>query len=114
MAKATRTPNPWWTPEIEKLVQEERQERRRGINGDQQAREQQKKAGQKKAQLIKHQKRKTFQEEVYNADTSESGIWRLIRWARAKGGKAPELPTIPDLDTLEGKATTLPEKAKAL
>ena len=35
MAKATGTPSPWWTPEIEKLVQEERQERRRGINGDQ-------------------------------------------------------------------------------
>jgi hypothetical protein len=114
-AKPSTRATPWWTPEIESLVRQERHERRIWTNtGDLQAQRRHQALGQEKKRAIAWEKRRAFREEVHAAAESPEGIWRLARWARLKGHKSPELPTMPTLQTANGRAETFDEKAEAL
>jgi hypothetical protein len=74
-AKPSPRANPWWTAEIQELVQEERQLRRRWlIIGDKQARVERLEKSQKKKMLIAHEKRKAFRTDIHNAVKSPEAL----------------------------------------
>ena len=106
---------PWWTQEIQDLVQESRRLRRhKAITGDLLVHSQWLEIEKAKRRHIAWNKRRSFREAVQDAADSPEGVWRFARWAREKGGKPPELPIMPDLDTPEGPAKTIADKALVL
>jgi hypothetical protein len=106
---------PWWTEEINNLVQEER--RLRNVwtkTGKATAHSQRLEVGAAKKRLIAWEKRKAYRADVHAAAESPERIWRLARWARTKESLPLELLTMLALNTPRGKAETVPEKTQAL
>jgi hypothetical protein len=66
-----------------------------------------------KKQLITSAKRDEWRQGVYEAASSQDGIWKLAKWARTKSHLPPESKKIPDLKTQDGLATNTAEKATA-
>jgi hypothetical protein len=116
-AKPSPKANPWWTPEIQRLVKEERRLRRCWVTtSDERARIERLEKSQEKKKLISYEKRKAFRQDIHDAAESSEGVWRLAKWARTKGlaDKGPELPTMPPLEYSEGTASTFEDKVLAL
>jgi hypothetical protein len=113
--KPSSRATPWWTPEIERLVHRERKARRQWRDtGDEQNRVERQTLGREKKKLIEAEKRGAFRNDIHEASESIEGVWRLARYARQKGGKFPELPTMPPLNTGQGLARTVEDKETVL
>lgn len=105
-SKPSNFGQPWWTPEVQQAVADEREARRRHDGTEQKA------ACQRKCRTIHWAKRKCFREMIDEATQGE-GIWRLAKWGRTCNGPAT-LPIMPDLTTTTRTARTIPEKVAAL
>jgi hypothetical protein len=71
-AKPSSKANPWWTQEIQELVKEERQWRKRWQNtSDERAYAMRRRAGNKKKKLISWEKRRAFREDIHQAAESQ-------------------------------------------
>lgn len=106
---------PWWSEEIKEAIKKERRFKRvwlRTRSG--QDRMNLLNASDDKKHLIKRAKQKTFREQVDEASRDPNGIWKLARWARKEGGKPPDLPTMPPLNTGTEIAYTIAEKEAVL
>jgi Reverse transcriptase (RNA-dependent DNA polymerase)/Endonuclease-reverse transcriptase len=102
----------WWTSEINQLIVEERQARRRGDPNDTL-----KDISRRKKKAIKKAKRADWRQAVHNAKDSKRGIWGLARWGKERSHLPPELPMVPPLvrgEGLPGKAIDFQEKANML
>jgi hypothetical protein len=80
----------WWTSEVDRLVTEERQARRRGASD-----EILKEISRRKKSAVKKAKRADWRHAVHEAKDGKKGIWGLVRWGKERSHLPPELPMVP-------------------
>ena len=113
-AKPSAFSVPWWSSEVAKAVRVDREARHRwldsGLAEDWSARLA---ASRLKRTVIAKAQEKSFRQAIAKATEGE-GVWRLARWARTKAQQPSELPVMPALQSSQGLAYSVTEKAEAL
>ena len=102
---------PWWNPDIQSKVKEERRLRRQ-VQRRQASPAQLEQAIKLKKKAVREGKQHTFRRQVHDM-ASSSKFWKLAKWGKTKANTTPDLPLVPDLETQEGLAKTFEEKTKA-
>jgi hypothetical protein len=105
----------WWSSELTQLVRNARRARRwhtRCPCAD--AWRAYLEALNAKGEAIRKAKAVYFKQAVAEAVGGRRGIWPLAKWAKTRSHLHPTPPSIPNLVTLSGTATTPIEKAEAM
>ena len=112
-AKPSSYGQPWWTREVQDIVEEERTLRRRlrtsqDYNSQDYNSQLLKTVTQQKVRTIRKAKQRSFRTMMHEACEGE-GLWKMAKWGRTTQG-VYVLPVMPPLITDQGIATSLPDK----
>lgn len=100
----------WWNPRVQEAVDGYRLALKEKRHPDRVL-----EARRTRNRVVREEQTRGFRDATHKAAGDPTGLWRMVRWAKDKSGRPPELPRVPPLTRNDGTtASTFGDKARTL